>query len=198
LTLLSGKLKTKQIMPSNIFAETDMQFNDKYLSQLLGMVELLRRGNKNGVEFSNTGFGWQSDGLPQNGVFIPFIQNVTEKCNDFCKQVPNFKFSKVEIVYFWANINYKHDINWPHRHAGDISGVFYLKAPDNSGDLTLHSPYYDVNNKLSEHLNTESVIKIKPIVNKLVLFDANCSHYVTRSHSNEPRVSISFNANVHL
>ena len=42
-------MKAKEIMPLNMYAEADMDFNEKYLSQLLGMVELLRRGNKDGV-----------------------------------------------------------------------------------------------------------------------------------------------------
>ena len=187
-------MKVKEL-PRNVYAETDMQFNDKYLSQLIGMVELMRRGEKDGVAFSNTEFGWQSSGLPHNGVFIPFLQNLTVKCNEFCKQLKNFKFKTVKIDYFWANINYKHDINWPHRHQGDLSGVFYLQTPDNSGDLCLHSTDYAVNNKISEYLNNQP-IRIKPEINKLVLFDANCSHYVTRSYSDIPRVSLSFNANV--
>ena len=190
-------MKVKQL-PRNVFAETDMNFNDKYLSQLMGMVELIRRGEKNGVAFSNKGFGWQSSGLPHNGVFIPFLQNLTDKCNEFCSQLEHFKFKTIEVVYFWANINYNHDIKWPHRHAGDIAGVFYLQTPKNSGDLCLHTTDYDINNKISEHLNVQSVIRIKPVINKLVLFDANCSHYVTRSYSDEPRVSFSFNANVHF
>ena len=92
-------MKVKQL-PRNVFAETDMNFNDKYLSQLMGMVELIRRGEKNGVAFSNKGFGWQSSGLPHNGVFIPFLQNLTDKCNEFCSQLEHFKFKTVEIVIF--------------------------------------------------------------------------------------------------
>ena len=187
-------MKAKEIMPLNMYAEADMDFNEKYLSQLLGMVELLRRGNKDGVSHSNTTFGWQSEGLPQNGVFMPFIQKVTEKLEDFCKSIPKFKFNSVQIVHFCANINYQNDINWPHRHAGDLSGVFYLQVNDKSGALTLHNPFYDVNNKVSLHVNSVSTIHLEPKINKLVVFDANCSHYVNKNLSSEPRVSISFNA----
>ena len=38
-----------------MYAETQMDFTDEYLFQLLATIELFRKGNKNGVTFSNSG-----------------------------------------------------------------------------------------------------------------------------------------------
>jgi len=46
------------------------------------------------------------------------------------------------------------------------------------------------------HLNTEATVSVQPKKNKLVLFDANLTHYVTKNLSKNPRISISFNARV--
>ena len=80
-------------IPMNVYAETHMDLNDKYLSQLLATIELIRRGNVNGEEFSNHSFGWQSSDLPQIGTFIPFIQKLYDKFIDFCKCIKGFIFS---------------------------------------------------------------------------------------------------------
>ena len=180
-------------IPMNVYAETHMDLNDKYLSQLLATIELIRRGNVNGEEFSNHSFGWQSSDLPQNGTFIPFIQKLNDKCIEFCKSIKGFKFTDLTVTKFWANINYENDINWPHKHQGDLSGVFYLQATENSGDLILENPNYDMNNKISSHLHNKFTIAIRPMKNKLILFDANCLHLVTKNNCKQPRISISFN-----
>ena len=177
-----------------MYAETQMDFTDEYLFQLLATIELFRKGNKNGVTFSNTFFGWQSEKLPLDGIFSFFIENLTNKCESFAKNIKNFKYSKAKVNYFWANINYEGDVNWPHRHSRDLSGVFYLQTPKNSGHLLLQTPSYDLNNKVSAHMESISQKLITPKKNKLVLFDSGCWHSVTKSFSKKPRISISFNA----
>tara|TARA_Y100001973_G_C5175760_1_gene321803 strand:+ start:1071 stop:1643 length:573 start_codon:yes stop_codon:yes gene_type:complete len=183
-------------IPVNLYAETQMDLKDKYISQLLATIELIRRGNIDGEKFSNHSFGWQSSGLPQSGTFLPFIQKLNDKCIEFCNSIENFKFTDLTIKKFWANINYENDINWPHKHQDDLSGVFYLQVPENSGDLVLQNLNYDINNKISFHLQNSSIIVIKPIKNKLILFDSNCTHLVTKNNSKQPRISISFNISI--
>ena len=146
-----------------------------------------RRKNVGNVR-SNRG-GWQSKLLPPTGELEPLAFEISE----FCKSIKGFKFTDLTVTKFWANINYENDINWPHKHQGDLSGVFYLQATENSGDLILENPNYDMNNKISSHLHNKFTIAIRPIKNKLILFDANCLHLVTKNNCKQPRISISFN-----
>jgi uncharacterized protein (TIGR02466 family) len=191
-------MKSKLIMPSHVYGQTQTNLNKKYISQLLATIELLRRGDINGAEFSNVTFGWQSSNLPMNGVFIPLLQTINEKCLKFCRSIKNFKCNKIDITNFWANINYKNDINWPHKHQGDLSGVLYLQTKRNSGNLILQDDSVDLNNNISKFLSSKSTIGIEPKVNKLVIFDSNLVHLVTKNLNNEPRISISFNAKVYV
>jgi len=186
-----------EIFPQHVYEKNFLQFDKNYLSQLQASIELIRRGNINGREISNTQFGWQSDNLPQNGPFEILTQQITKNAYKFCENLKNFNFSKVELINMWANINYKGDINWPHNHAGDISGVFYVDVPKNSGDLVLNSYAYNSYHKLSNYLLEKHHVQIKSKNNLLVLFDSNCYHCVTKNLTKKPRISISFNIKIY-
>ena len=72
--------------------------------------------------------------------------------------------------------------------------MYASATPSKRKEMFVLDPFYDVNNKVSLHVNSVSTIHLEPKINKLVVFDANCSHYVNKNLSSEPRVSISFNA----
>ena len=189
-------MKVNYINPQNIFGETFLDFDDNYLKQLIASIELIRRGNINGRAFSNLEFGWQSNFIPESGPFEKLTQSICKEGYSLCKNIKDLNFTKIKMSGFWANINYKGDINWPHNHQGDIAGVFYLQVPEKSGSLFLHSYNYS-NSILGCHLqNSKGRIEIKPIKNKLVLFNACCYHYVGKSLSAIPRVSMSFNLDI--
>ena len=74
------------------------------------------------------------------------------------------------------------DITLPHSHNDDdelLSGVYYVKVPEHSGELVLYQG------------NTS--YGIQPAEGKLVLFSASLEHEVTRNDSQEMRLSIGMN-----
>ena len=186
-----------EIFPQHVYEKNFLQFDKNYLSQLQASIELIRRGDINGREISNTQFGWQSDNLPQNGPFEILTQQITKNAYKFCENLKNFNFSKVELINMWANINYKGDINWPHTHSADIAGVFYVDVHDDCGNLELNSFAYNKQHKLSHYLLQKNLLSIKPQNNLLVLFDSNCYHCVTKNLTKKPRISISFNIKIY-
>ena len=188
---------TQDIFYQHIFSKCFLDFDKSYLNQLQASIELIRRGDINGRAISNLEFGWQSDGLPQNGPFEILTQQITKKAFKFCKSLKNFNFSKVELGFMWANINYEGDINKPHNHTNDLAGVFYVDVHENCGNLVLDSFSYNQHSKLSTYLYHKNVVEIKPQNNLLVLFDSNCYHWVAKNKSKKPRISISFNIDIH-
>ena len=189
-------MKPTEIFSSHIYGESFLGLNVNYLNQLKASIELMRRGNIEGRMVSNVEFGWQSDGLPQSGPFEKLTQEITKKAHLFCSNLENFKFTKIEMEILWANLNYKGDINWPHNHSGDISGVYYIDTHNNCGNLILDSYSYNQHNKLSSyHLNKHGKT-IVPKNDKIVFFDSNCMHRVTRNMSDKVRVSVSFNLRI--
>jgi uncharacterized protein (TIGR02466 family) len=186
-----------EIFPQNIYKKSYLKFNKKYLADLQASIELMRRGDVRGRNVSNIEFGWQSDNLPHSGPFEPLTQHITKAAFNFCKDLKNFEFKKIEILDLWANINYCGDINWPHIHVGDIAGVYYIQVYKDSGNLILKSVSYNQHNKLAHYLSQKHSHVVKPKNDMLVLFDANCWHLVSKSRSNKPRISVSFNLKIY-
>ena len=83
-----------------------------------------------------------------------------EKVKEFCDELEKFidEFKKIVMTGLWANINYKGDINWPHNHAGDISGVYYLQTPKNCGNIGLLN-FTGVTSELDLALQDRIIIK---------------------------------------
>ena len=190
-------MKPNAIFMSHIYAESYLNFTEEYLSQLKASIELMRRGNIDGNAVSNSEFGWQSDVLPHSGPFEKLTKKITKKAFVFCKNLKNFNFNKVEISALWANINYKGDINWPHKHQGNLAGVFYLDTHENCGNLILDSFNYSQYCKISSYLYSKEKVIVIPKNNKIVLFDSNCIHYVTKNLSDKTRISMSFNIKIY-
>ena len=88
------------------------------------------------IKKSNYG-GWQSDiHLHENAVFRPLC----ERIGDICAQV--FKVKGAMIHQMWACINKKHDQNLIHSHTNNynLSGVYYVNVPRDSGEIVFRDP----------------------------------------------------------
>ena len=100
----------------------------------------------------------------------------------------------------WANINYPGCFNRPHLHPNALfSGVYWIKAPEKSGNLMLYDPRPGVQmtmpsrkeGKLPPELWRE--VHYKPKAGTVVMFPAWLWHEVKPNESNDIRISVSFN-----
>ena len=100
----------------------------------------------------------------------------------------------------WANINPPGGYNRPHLHPNTLfSGVYYIKAPENSGSLKLIEPRAGVQivmplrkkGDLPRHLWRD--VNYKPIAGRIIMFPAWLWHEVEPNLSKEVRISVSFN-----
>ena len=100
----------------------------------------------------------------------------------------------------WANINYPGCFNRPHLHPNALfSGVYWIKAPEKSGNLMLYDPRPGVQmtmpsrkeGKLPHELWRE--VHYKPKAGTVVMFPAWLWHEVKPNESNDIRISVSFN-----
>ena len=85
-------------------------------------------------------------------------------------------------IGFWFNAMGPGQLTAPHHHDENdelLSAVYYIRVPENSGDLILH----DAGNSIS----------IRPQEGKLVLFAPNLLHEVTANLSPELRLSVAMN-----
>ena len=138
---------------------------------------------------SNFG-GYQTrDNINELGIFQELISDIEKYANNIvreCNGVP------VKITEMWGNINTKHCYNGAHIHGGILSGVFYLKVPNNSGKLVFNNPAV----RSDGHLIRDSNYRVTPENLACIFFPSWLEHYVEPNLSNEERISISFNVGV--
>ena len=154
-----------------------------------------------GVSISNRG-GWQSPSdfyLDESfGEFVDYIVNNAQSALSFYDL-------ELKLSNMWININKKGDYNVTHDHPlALISGVFWVKTPENCGSLVFQSPNSFAQALLLNHIDPEIAqqqhydhsFSFTPKEGKMILFPANLLHLVEPNQSNEDRISIAFNLNV--
>ena len=100
----------------------------------------------------------------------------------------------------WANVNPPGGMNRAHQHPNSLwSGVYYIKATENSGDLKIDDPRNCASmirpkqkqGKLPARLYRET--HYKPITGRCIMFPSWLMHCVDPNESNDIRISVSFN-----
>ena len=153
-----------------------------------------------GRELSNVQ-AWQSENLDNNLPVFDVLNDVIIKFAKDFHEYMNLKKDYTQILdNMWFNINPTGGTNKPHSHPGAVfSGVFYLKAPENSGKINFVNPCrahdYHFNQDTVEKYNnyTWSGYYHLPKSGKLVMFPASIEHYVDGNTTGEDRISIAFN-----
>ncbi|WP_161768747.1 TIGR02466 family protein [Picosynechococcus sp. NKBG042902] len=87
----------------------------------------------------------------------------------------------------WINHSPPGAYNKIHIHPGaNISGVIYLQAPENCGNISFVNPY-------SYFCAAEDTYTVVPKKGMGLLFNSRLPHYVDVNHSEEDRISMAFN-----
>lgn len=185
---------------SNFYSKTNLDIDLDFLKIYLNQIVLEDRGR----ELSNYG-GYQSHDLEFNKYTRPLLTKINCCINAVAKNV-GLKENKLKIKNLWLNINSKKDFNVVHTHTGSvISGVFYIKCPENCGNLVLKNQNDDILRCYLRHSNliggidygftqyTSEVWSITPEENTLIMFPSWLEHYVEPNNSEQERISIAFN-----
>ena len=154
--------------------------------------------NSESVIHSNRG-GWQS----------PSDFHLDESFGEFKNYILSNSYQSLQhyncnfcLSNMWININKNQDYNVCHDHPNTIlSGVFWIKALYNSGNLVFRSPNFFVENLLIENVTEEvksthnysRTFEFVPKEGTIVLFPSHLLHHVEMNESDEDRISIAFN-----
>lgn len=143
--------------------------------------------------------GFQSE---KNLHTVPELFDIFQFICESSRQAANdldLKFTNIEIIESWSNVNQGTDsYNHQHIHQGVLSGVFYLDAPEGSGNLVIVNPsmntlwagYTRINTR---NKYTSEAIRIQPKDGLLVLWPSYIPHSVETNTQNIKRISIAFN-----
>ena len=144
---------------------------------------------------SNVG-GFQTKILPMDNELKLFIgEHVSIYLKNF-KLKKECKYLDVDIASFWINENNNLNYNILHTHIGsgvDLSGVYYVKCPKNSGNICFYNSNHEGTSlaNIFEGFNEYNSVNVNE--GDLILFPSSFKHMVEPNLSNESRISISFN-----
>ena len=127
---------------------------------------------------------------------------LTQACEKWIEFAYKKKISKFQILSSWIVRQFKDEYNPTHFHSGHISGVGYLKVPNNLGSTKQGKKKDNINGCLqlihgSKMFMSESMYTAKPAVGDFYLFPNYLMHTVFPfTDTDEERRSVSFNAKV--
>ena len=188
--------KTVNLFPVPVH-QFDVNGFSEIKDKLIDYAYDCKKKDSKGVSISNRG-GWQSEGfeiINEDDVLQLFLINC----------LSNFPFIKESVQlrgYAWININKPGDYNIKHVHpTNNLSGVLWIKAPQNSGDIIFDSPNvfesflenksYDDDFKKS--ICIDDSYHFYPTEGRMIVFPSHLQHHVQENKSSEDRISVSFN-----
>ena len=170
---------------------------DTYRDQLIKESYQDRNEDPMGRELSNRG-GWQSNQVNILQCKSETLKNIIMSSVSKLSMSDNLSYT----IEGWKNINEPGNFNCLHNHPrSDLSGVLWIKAPKDSGNLVFSSPqlfnrYQELDSYTDEFaLKTNSYMTyfFYPKEGKILIFPSNLDHEVEENKSDEDRISYSFN-----
>ena len=188
-----GPSIAKVTIPEDLIKE----LND-YLDQIVlsdEKIKLQNHGNKLAGNVS------QEFKLEKNFINSSGLENfLNQNAKDWIKQTVNKEINKFDIIESWIVRQFENEYNPLHSHSGHISGVGYLKVPNNFGETVQKNKHENFNGHLQLVHGTKMflspvLLSIEPKVGDFYFFPNYLMHtvYPFKNKSDERR-SVSFNA----
>ena len=135
-------------------------------------------------------------------VFSGWESFLKENVGEWIFKSLNKKITQFDIIDSWIVRQFENDYNPLHAHGGHVSGVGYLKLPDDFGELVQAGKKDNYNGHLqlvhgSNMFLSPIVLDIEPKVGEFIFFPHYLIHTVYPfKNKNSERRSISFNASI--
>ena len=133
---------------------------------------------------------------------IKWAEFLGKSCQRWLLEGHDIKIKKFDIIASWIVRQFKNDYNPIHYHGGDISGVGYLKVPEDMGNTAQKSKKVNHNGKLilidgSKKFVCNPSYIVTPKVGDFYFFPSYMMHTVYPFfNTSEERRSVSFNAKI--
>jgi uncharacterized protein (TIGR02466 family) len=168
---------------------------------LIDRLYEIKAQDEKGMPRSNVG-GWHSnDKLYEDEEFKSTVGDILYKAKECFGHLDVKDTFVPEMTGLWGMINPPGSRNNVHTHPYNyLSGVYYLKVPQNSGNLVFLEPKPQAE-VLSPPMKKDASIHLahsvtwEPKENSLIFFPSWLQHEVQINNSNQDRVILSFNIN---
>jgi len=185
-------MKTHSFFPTHVW-EIDCEVPEGMIDYAFELKEVGKS-----VKLSNRSGSWHSlCNLHRDENFCEnYLNKLLDKINEL-DFMPLFK-----VTACWININGKGALNIPHSHPGcDLSLVWYIKTPENCGDLELENPFLQTRVNLMDYFPEDFTIEntivesvfLPPVEGKCYIFPSDLRHSVLENNTDEYRISFSAN-----
>ena len=161
----------------------------------------IKAKDEKGMPRSNIG-GWHShDELYKDEEFKSTVGDILYKAKECFGHLDVQDKYVPEITGLWGMINSPGSRNNVHTHPYNyLSGVYYLKVPQNSGNLVFLEPKPQAEGLSPPKIKEASIhlahsVTWEPKENSLIFFPSWLQHEVQINNSKEDRVILSFNIN---
>ena len=149
------------------------------------------------------------NGLISNNTYIlnnkklnKIKENILNEINFYKNNILQVKENiQCYIKNSWLMFHNKHHFSHSHHHLNSfISGILYIKTPENCGNIVFHTT--KVNHTLFPSINipfknyneyNSTTITFKVKENQLLLFPSSLVHSVENNLSNDTRICLAFN-----
>jgi uncharacterized protein (TIGR02466 family) len=175
-----------------------------YLSELI--QESYRLYGENGIyqQYRSTRDAFQSqDNIDKNLLFKDLFEAILtvfreSVCKDYQISIENRH--KLFVKKAWVNVNPSGGANVVHNHPHAFySGVYYLQASENAGEIVFLNPVSEQGLTIPHHLTekgsnyTSDRYSYSPRQDLLLLFPSYLNHYVHSNQSTQERICVAFN-----
>lgn len=147
-------------------------------------------------EVSNNG-GYQSPGFDSGSCNFKNFKLLEKTVEEFAFDIVNDRGLDLPYpdVCWWMNINKNSHYNVLHNHGrADLIGVYYIAAPENSGNLVLvRNDGASYSNLYKNRDDQNLSFRIPTQIGRLYIIPGHVWHYVRTNESQEDRISVSFN-----
>ncbi|MAS97186.1 MAG: hypothetical protein CMO55_28685 [Verrucomicrobiales bacterium] len=168
--------------------------------EMIDDLRRLREEDEIGVTGRSTELGWHSHvDLHENPIFAPIMRAALDGGMEVAAH-QDWDLDRVEIfvINSWGIINPKYGYNAMHNHPSSVlSGVYYIKAPENCGDIVFRDPrevcQMVVLPTKKQNRWTYQRVFYRPKEGRLLIFPSWLLHEVKPNLSEEERICVSFN-----
>lgn len=112
---------------------------------------------------------------------VPALSSVVQMVKHYAEQILKEDVNQLKFG-FWFNAmlpGHNTSLHTHEEYEEKLSAVYYITAPEDSGDLLIH--------------DKDNIVHIKPVAGQVILFEPEVPHEVETNQSDELRLSVAFN-----